>query len=326
MLASRISIFLVLLTAAFSGCKSSKPQTAAPEQQASRPSSGTPDDSSTAETHVEMRNVNFHLYPDSVLRIRRLTGKLVPREKGKPSSFDDKRSFTLAIDSAETAMDAASLTVLMNNYVFAGEDSPLSDLKIALEKGRIKQTGKMKKGVPIPFEMEGTLDSTPDGRIRIHAEKMKTVKIPVKGLLNLFGADLADVVKAKGSRGVEIVDDDIFLDPEKIIPPPQIRGRLTSAKIEGNTIVQVFGKPAPAPKEGRNYMTYRGGTLQFGNLTMHDADLELIDTEMKDPFDYFLDRYQEQLVAGYTKTMPDKGLRVFMPDFSRLNSKAARTK
>jgi hypothetical protein len=40
----------------------------------------------------------------------------------------------------------------------------------------------------------------------------------------------------------------------------------------------------------------------------------------QDPFDFFLEHYKKQLVAGYTKTTPDFGLRVFMRDFNKVQN------
>jgi hypothetical protein len=51
---------------------------------------------------------------------------------------------------------------------------------------------------------------------------------------------------------------------------------------------------------------------------MHQADLQLIDTDPRDPFDFFPARYNAQLVAGYSKNTPAKGLKTFMPDFDDL--------
>jgi hypothetical protein len=51
---------------------------------------------------------------------------------------------------------------------------------------------------------------------------------------------------------------------------------------------------------------------------MDDTDLRLIDMNQRDPFDFYLAHYREQLVAGYTKTTPTFGLRVFMPDYNKL--------
>ena len=51
----------------------------------------------------------------------------------------------------------------------------------------------------------------------------------------------------------------------------------------------------------RNYVYFAGGTIRFGKLTMADADLQLIDTDPRDPFDFFPAEYQRQLVAGYSR-------------------------
>jgi len=59
---------------------------------------------------------------------------------------------------------------------------------------------------------------------------------------------------------------------------------------------------------------------------MNDVDLILIDMDPNDPLDFYLDHYNEQLSAGYTKTTPDSGLRVFIKDFNKLNpAKASPT-
>jgi hypothetical protein len=86
-------------------------------------------------------------------------------------------------------------------------------------------------------------------------------------------------------------------------------------RIEGNRIVETFGRrPAPATGAIRNYMRYRGNVLRFGRLTMHDADMELIDEDQRDPFEFSPAGYVKQLVAGYSKNAADGSLRVYMPD------------
>ena len=69
-------------------------------------------------------------------------------------------------------------------------------------------------------------------------------------------------------------------------------------------------------------MAYRGAQLRFGKLTMNDTDLMIIDLDPKDPFDFYLDHYKEQLVAGYSKTTPSFGLRTYMRDFNKLKASA----
>ncbi len=65
-------------------------------------------------------------------------------------------------------------------------------------------------------------------------------------------------------------------------------------------------------------MYFRGGALRFGKLTMADADLALVDQEPKSPFDFSLAGYNDQLVAGYSKSTQALGLVVHMPDFASL--------
>jgi len=65
-------------------------------------------------------------------------------------------------------------------------------------------------------------------------------------------------------------------------------------------------------------MAYLGNELRFGKLTMSDTDMVLVDMNPDDPFDFYLDHYKEQLVAGYTKETPTFGLQVFMRDYNNL--------
>ena len=46
----------------------------------------------------------------------------------------------------------------------------------------------------------------------------------------------------------------------------------------------------------------------------------------KDPFDFYLDHYRDQLVAGHAKMTPEFGLRVFMRDFNKLQKEQKPTK
>ena len=73
-----------------------------------------------------------------------------------------------------------------------------------------------------------------------------------------------------------------------------------------------------AAKQTGNYLAFRHGDLRFGKLTMRDSDLIMIDMDPRDPFDFYLDHYQDQLVAGYTKSTPAFGLRAYARDYDKL--------
>ena len=144
--------------------------------------------------------------------------------------------------------------------------------------------------------------------------------------MKLFGLHLQKLVDTRQARGVRIEGDDFLLSPTGLLPPPAVEGRLGRVEVNDSEIVQVFrpeGGPrwsrSPRPcRRPRNYMFFRGGVLRFGKLTMDDTDLMIEDAEPEDPFDFWLDRYNDQLVAGVSRNTRDHGLIVEMPDFSWL--------
>ncbi len=279
-----------------------------------KPSAETPVD-------IQMRNVNFRLSQDIVLEIRSLRGQLRRTKPDVPVTFDDGASFRVDIDTAEVAVTPATMTALMNSHVLAYEGSPVKNVQITIKGDRLVQKGTVKKGVELPFEIEGTLAATPEGEIRLHAEKIKAGHLPVKGLLHVFGKDLADLVKSGGSRGMRIEGDDIILAPRGLTPPPHMEGRVTRVAIVGGKIVQFFdsGRRLPALKPSlpkSAYIYHRNGVLRFGKLTMNDADLQIVG-DRPGAFEFFQREYQKQLVAGYSKNTAANGLVSHMADYSR---------
>ena len=70
-----------------------------------------------------MKNVQYHLTDKIIVHITILNGKLIPKP-GEIVVFDNKQSFTIAVDSAKVSMTPASLTNDMNDFVFAKPDAP----------------------------------------------------------------------------------------------------------------------------------------------------------------------------------------------------------
>jgi hypothetical protein len=141
----------------------------------------------------------------------------------------------------------------------------------------------------------------------------------------LFGLEL-NLIKLREDRGARIDGDDFLLNPGALLPPPTIEGRLQSVNVEGDRVVQRYGPGRlsalkPPDPSAANYMYYSGGVLKFGKLTMTNTDMQLIDENPRDPFDFFQERYNDQLVAGYSKNTPALGLKVYMPDYHQVAAK-----
>lgn len=102
---------------------------------------------------------------------------------------------------------------------------------------------------------------------------------------------------------------------------------VTSVRVADGAIVQTFGsgeRQRLSPTAiSMNYMYWRGGELRFGKLMMTDTDLELVDEDQDDPFDFSIDHWNDQLVAGYSKTTPNRGLKAHMPDYNDLKGPPA---
>jgi hypothetical protein len=271
---------------------------------------------------TQMRNVTFRFSDTVAVEIKSLNGVLVPLGKNEFPNFDDKDSFKLRVSAGEIAMGSSDLANVLNSYVFARPQSPLTELSISVEQGHLKVTGKLHDKRDIPFETEGALIPTADGKIRLHSEKIKAMHLPVKGLMDLFGIDLGGLIKEGKVPGVEAKEDDLILDLEQILPPPHLEGKVVSIRMEGEKIIQIFGssdaKPAKNIRSG-NYMAFKNNRIRLGKLVMNDSDLVLIDMDPNDPLDFFLDHYKEQLSAGYSKLTPDSGLRVYIRDYNKLH-------
>lgn len=273
---------------------------------------------------VHIHNVYMMVTPQVTLEVRDLYGRLFPIRKGEIPLFDDPQSFGIEIDHATTAFSTASMTALLNSYTFAYPNAPLRQLQVEAHDGKLRQKGILHKGVDVPFEMEGDLSVRPDGLLKIHPTSIKVAGVSSKRLLDALGIDLVNVIKVRNDRGVAIDGDDLLLDPNRLLPPPKISGKVGAVHLEGDRIVLQFvgagpGKGLTPPAGVRNYMYFKGGQLRFGKLTMSDTDLAIADADPRDPFRFYLAEYQRQLVAGYSKTMPDKGLVSYMPDADQLD-------
>jgi hypothetical protein len=301
-------------------------QTGATADRAAGPSagSGVPPDSIL---WIEMRNVTMHLDERATVRVRRLRGEVVSTTTGSPAVLDDRESFSIRVSSGTVALTGPDLTTLLNDFVFAYRGAPLRNLRARPEAGQVSLTGTMRKGVDLRFDITSEMSLTPDGMIKLHPTRTRILGIDGQKLMNALGLHLDDLLDLKGSRGATVKGDDIYLDPTKILPPPAMQGTLGVVGIQGNEVViefastpadSVFGGFVRADSTVPNFVYFRGSQLRFGKLLMSDTDLQIVDGDPTDAFDLNLKEYAKQLFAGTSRTLPNLGLRVEMPDYESL--------
>ena len=277
-------------------------------------------------TQAQMENVDFRITPSITLKIHKLRGEMISKQSGAPLNFDDKRSFVLRVDTGIIGMTSPSLDALMNGYVFNTPNSPLRNLHITIAGKQLKQQGVIHKIIDLPFTMWADVSAS-DGRIRLHPTRIDICGINGLGLLKAVGQTLEKMIgkDLPKEHGVTAIGNDMLMDPNRMLPPPETELQLVEVHTDGDELVEVFDARhklaplVPPHAQATNYMYYRGGTLRMGKLLMVDADMQVVDTDPRDPFDFYIDRYNEQLVAGFSRNQPNYGLLVFMRDFGDLD-------
>lgn len=287
------------------------------------PAHPPPDTSDAGEvTRLEMRNVRLILEPGVVQHVLYLRGRERSLRPGQPVILDDPDSYRVEIEVAETAMDWGSLTALMDGRMFAG-DAPLSDVRVGPaeeddDPGTIEIKAKLRSFPPVPVEIEGILEPSEDGDLRVRTTSIQALDIGVEGLLDLFGVEAEDLLPDMEDRGVRLLENDMVLVLSKAMPPPRVVGKVARVRVERDRVVIGFG-PAEEVRRGwgasrGNFLFHLHGTIRIGKMTMHGADLRVLDRDPSDPFEYSLARMQEQHVTGYVKLQMEGGLVVHAPD------------
>jgi hypothetical protein len=279
-------------------------------------------------TQASMRNILFHLDDDTYLHVYKLQGRMHDLRHTGIILLDDKNTLLLEITDGVLGMGADDLTRLLNRYVFGYPGAPLTDLRAQIRGSELLLSGSLHKGAVLPFEITAGVSLTPEGKIRVHPSSVRLCGADGLALLHALGLHLSDMLDLRGAKGVRAEGNDLLLDPFQILPPPRISGPLTAVRIQGGEMIQVFGReaaePPPPPEPAEAWVYFGGGTLRFGKLFMVDADMEAIDTDASDPFDFYLDYYNSQLVAGYHVTTRRGGMVAYFPDFSDLGTPAGR--
>jgi hypothetical protein len=325
------SLQLVVVVLLVSGCSRQGSSQALPPTKELPRALAHASEAKPGPVEAEMRHVLYRVDDRVTLQIEYLRGALVPTSQAPPW-FDDPSTFRIAVDTGEVEISPASLTALLNRYVFNYKGTPLKHLEVAIEDSELVQKGTLHKVVDLPFTIRTELSVTDDGRLRLHPTSVKVLGIGVKGLMHTFGLELDNLVKVQQGRGVEVADNDFLLAPSGLLPPPRIEGKLVAARLLPDAISQTFGASTregrgetlhPSDPSARNYMFFRGRVLRFGKLTMDDADLQIVDADPSDPFDFSLANINQQLVAGSSRNQKDFGLVTTMPDYGDLERKVA---
>jgi len=278
---------------------------------------------------LTMRNVQFRFTKDIVVGIDRIRATMKPTLTAGIVSFDDPASFDLDVAGAAIRLTMPQAQLLMNERVFAYKGSNVHHLELAADGNDIIIRGTLTKGASIPFTMKGSMSMRERRWLVVDAKEIKIGAVGVTGLLKAIHVTMQAMIDPPASGQVRVQGNTILIDVLSELPPPHVHGVVTALDCCDRGIGLTLGVGAAAgdsalreivssAMSAPNFIAIRRGTLRFGKMTMTDSELDLMDADPADPFDFFLRDYQCQLAAGDAHTTLQYAWHVRMPDFAKL--------
>ena len=193
-------------------------------------------------TKMTMERGQYSPLEGATFNLQDFAANMVARGKTSPLCF----ARTTDVLHGQAFISSESLTKLFAQKVQQANTS-VSDLKVEIKDDAAHLSGKVHKGIDIPFEIEGTVST--DGTVLIlHTKKIKAEGIPVKGLLGMVGMHLGSLLGSESVDGVAAKGDTLVFEPAKIA---HVRGRITNARISTDGLTITFGQAGKQqPKTG----------------------------------------------------------------------------
>jgi len=252
------------------------------------------------------KNVIYRVDEDIVIGMPNLNADIQVYEPNQPFIPANREDYLVRVHTGDFVIDQDAMAQIFNKYELTYPGCPLSDLKIEAKQGKLKMSGIMRKGIPLPFEMEGSLRPNGKGQVVLTPDSVKSAGIPVKGLMNLIGLEVANLMNSRPNGGMKIDGNDIIIYADKLLPAPAVSGFVSGAKVEPGKVILTFDDqvrrevpPLPEPW-AQNWILMHGGNVLINSHLILDASLHMIDLNPKDPMHYYMPLYREQLEAGLT--------------------------
>ncbi len=174
-----------------------------------------------ADSQMVMEKGEYSARPGVTFQLQGFSAKMVPRSRRMPLCLSKMAN----VERGDVFVSSDSLTRLFNQKI-QGTESKVKDVKIEMEDKLVHIHGTVKKVLPISFEISGPV-STDGTALRVEAKSIKADGLPVKGLLDMVGAELGSLLGSKSVAGVVVKGNFIFFQPEQLA---HVKGHLATAE------------------------------------------------------------------------------------------------
>lgn len=271
-------------------------------------------------TRFMARNLLYRLDKNITMNLIDMNADIILKDPSLPFVPANKDDYELAVHHATVMKGANDLEALMNTYVFNDRDTPIRNVKMSFKGDRLVMQGEMKQVVWVKFEMEGVMSPTPQGKIRMTPKSVKSLGLRIDGLMKLVGLEMAKLVKMKAEKGLTMDGNDIIMDPSRLYPPPALKGFVTAVSISDNAmhIEMNDGKARPWPEtpvaNPPSMLLMWGGDVLINATLSLNAKMQILDATPSTPMVFALDRYREQLEAGFVTPTRAGHMIAYVPD------------
>lgn len=252
------------------------------------------------------RNARMILEEGIAILTEDLQAHLRVLDPSTPLIPEKPESYRFIIHRARMAMDAPSISNLMNRHAFPpGVPAPLSDVRVSLPDGKIALRAAFRPTRFLNMEIAMTMavDVTPDGRIALMPTEIRAQGLPVDKLMSLLGFELGRMMPAGGKLAFE--HGRILIDPVGMMPAPEATGKLVGAEVTGDHLVMTYDdgqppiEPPLAEPEADGYIAMLGHDLLVGKIMMKDVCLQMVPLDPEAHWiEFALPHYRAQLAAG----------------------------
>lgn len=268
------------------------------------------------------RDVDFRVTGEIGFQIGQMAASLVPARAGSPIVFDDPRSVTIDVHRGDVTLDSAKLTAIFDRYLFQYQGSPLRNMRVVPEEGRLRITGEMQRGGWVPIVLRGTLSMRNASEMAFHAEHVEVAGVGADKLMQAAHVKMADLLKVD-TPVARLDGDDVVMQVAKLTPPPALNMTIERIAIhpdgvrftlDDHTLKDIVW-PASMPARG---LLIEGGDVKFMRSMPMNIDMAITPLDANAPFVLDLYRYREQMAAGYLTFDEAGALTVHLPSYAAL--------
>jgi hypothetical protein len=184
-------------------------------------------------TKLLMDNGQYSPVEGAVFNLRNFSATMVARGREMPLCFARMPQ----VQQGEVLISSESLSRLFQRKIQQSK-SQFSDIKIEINDNVARLSGKMHKGVTVPFEIEGPV-STDGTVLLLRAKQIKAEGMPMKGLLEMLGKNLGSLLGSESVDGVTAQGDTLVFRPSKIA---YVRGSIAKAQTSAKGLMVTFAE------------------------------------------------------------------------------------